>query len=99
MNPHSLEKIEAWEEEGTRNSKKQARELRHGAFSAYLQQVCIAKQLAMSFLKFPSAKVHTLLEHWAEYMRSPDHAKEKARAQKLDPGNAEAVRKNNASQN
>ena len=92
MNRHSLEKIEAWEEEGTRTSKKQAKSLRHGAFAAYLQQECIAKQLAMSFLRFPSATVHTLLQHWAEYMKSADHAKEKARAQTLDPGNAEAVR-------
>jgi hypothetical protein len=92
MNPHSLEKIEAWEEEGTRSSKQQARNLRNGAFAAYLQQECIAKQLAMSFLKFPSATVHTLLQHWGEYTRSPEHAKEKARALRLDPGNVEAVR-------
>ena len=52
---------------------------------------CIAKQLAMSFLKFSSATVHTLLEHWAEYMMSPEHANEKTRAQRVDLSNAEAV--------
>ena len=46
----------------------------------------------MSFLKFPSATVHTLLQHWAEHMKSPEHAKEKERAQKRDSENAEAVR-------
>ena len=48
----------------------------------------------MAFLKFPcaSATVHTLLEDWAQYMRSPEHAREKARALKVDPGNAKAVR-------
>ena len=92
MNPHSLENIKAWEEEGTRSSKKQARDLRNGAFAAYLQQKCIAKQLAMSVLKFPSAAVHALLQHWAEYMKSPGHTKEKARARRLDPSNKEAVR-------
>ena len=89
MNPSTLEKIQAWEEENTRGCKKQARDLRNGAFAAYLQQECIAKQLAMSFLKFPAATAHTLLQHWAEYMRSPEHAK--VRAQKLNAGNAQAV--------
>ena len=37
MKPHSLEKIKAWEKEDTRGSKKEARNLRNGAFAAYLQ--------------------------------------------------------------
>ena len=45
----------------------------------------------MSFLKFPFAMVHTLLQGWVEYMKSPEHAAEKARAQKLDTGDAKAV--------
>ena len=36
--------------------------------------------------------VRTLLQEWAEYMRSPEHAQEKARALRLDPRNTEAVR-------
>ena len=71
-------------------AEKQARDLRNGAFGAYLQQGCIAKQLALSFLKF-SAAVDTMLLHWADYMRSEEHAKEKARAQKADAGDAESV--------
>ena len=43
----------------------------------------------MSFLKFPSATVDTLLQDWVEYMKSPEHAKEKARAQKVDSDNEE----------
>ena len=51
----------------------------------------MAKQLAMSFLKFPFAMVHTLLQGWVEYMKSPEHETEKARAQRLDTGDAKAV--------
>ena len=80
MNPETLGNIEAWEQEGTRSSNNEARGLRHGAFAAYLKQECIAKQLAMSFLKFPAAMVYTLLQDWAKYMRSPEHAKERSRA-------------------
>ena len=35
--------------------------------------------------------VNTLLESWAQYLESPEYRKEKARAQKLDESNAEAV--------
>ena len=91
MIPKTSDKIKKWEDEGTRSSKKEAKNLRNGAFAAYLQQECIAKQLAMSFLKFPSETVHTLLLHWAQHMQSEAHAHEKQRAQKLDEENAEAV--------
>ena len=77
MMKHSSDKIKAWEEEDTRSSNKQAKELRNGAWAAYLQQTCIAKQLAMSFLKFPSTMVRTLLQEWAEYMKSPEYDKGK----------------------
>ena len=90
MNDISLQKIRAWEEENNRGSKK-TKDLRNGAWAAYLRKECIAKQLAMSFLKFPFAMVHTLLQGWVEYMKSPEHAAEKARAQKLDTGDAKAV--------
>ena len=36
--------------------------------------------------------VRTLLQDWAEYMRSPEHAQEEARALRLTPGNTEALR-------
>ena len=35
--------------------------------------------------------VNTLLESWAQYLESPECLQEKARAQKLDETNAEAV--------
>ena len=38
-----------------------------------------------------AAAVHTLLQDWADYMKSPAHAQEKARALKLDRSNATAV--------
>ena len=69
MNDISLQKIRAWEEENNRGSKK-TKDLRNGAWVAYLRKECIAKQLAMSFLKFPFAMVHTLLQGWVEYMKS-----------------------------
>ena len=53
------------------------------------------KQLAIAFLKHPAAMVNTLLEWWAQYLESPEYLQEKARAQKLDETNAEAVDEKN----
>ena len=39
--------------------------------------------------------VNTLLESWAQYLDAPQYLKEKARAQKLDEANAEAVNEKN----
>ena len=33
-----------------------------------------------------------MLYNWAQYMKSPEHMREKNRAERLDPDNAEAVR-------
>jgi hypothetical protein len=84
-------RIETLKEENTRESKKKARELLNGAFKAFLQQECMNSQLALALLKHPTAMVNTLLESWAEYLESPAYMEEKARAQKLDETNAEAV--------
>ena len=46
----------------------------------------------MYFLKFPITMVRTLLEEWADYMKSPEYAKEKVRAQRLEPRNQTAMR-------
>ena len=92
MKRKTLKKINGWEKEGTRASKRDANKLRNGAFAVYLREECIAKQLAMSFLKFPSTRIHDLLYNWAQYMKSPEHMREKNRAERLDPDNAEAVR-------
>ena len=48
-------------------------------------------QLALALLKHPTAMVNTLLESWAEYLESDEYLKEKARAQKHDDTNEEAV--------
>ena len=63
----------------------------NGAFKAFLQQECMNPQLALALLKHPTAMVNTLLESWAEYLESDEYLKEKARAQKHDDTNEEAV--------
>ena len=63
----------------------------NGAFKAFLQQECMNVQLALALLRHPTAMVDTLLESWAEYLESPQYLNEKARSQKLDKTNAEAV--------
>ena len=65
--------------------------MRNGAFKAFLQQECTNAQLALALLKHPIATVNTLLDHWAQYLKSPEYQQEKARAQKLDENNADAV--------
>ena len=91
MAPQTREKIEAWQKQDTRASKQSARNLQNGAFKVFLHQECTNKQLAIAFLKHPAAMVNTLLEWWAQYLESPEYLQEKARAQKLDESNAEAV--------
>ena len=63
----------------------------NGAFKAYLHQECMNVQLALALLRHPTAMVNTLLESWAEYLDSDEYLKEKARAQKHDDTNEEAV--------
>ena len=83
---------EALKEENTRASKKKANNLLNGAFKTFLQQECINSQLAIALLKHPPATVDTLLESWAVYLESSTYKEEKARAQKLDETNEEAVK-------
>ena len=63
----------------------------NGAFKAFLQQECMNAQLALALLKHPTAMVNTLLESWALYLESSEYKEEKARAQKVDETNSEAV--------
>merc|ERR1712242_105917 len=90
MNDHTRERIEALQAQNTRESKHKAGDLRNGAFAAYLVQTSIHKQLALACLKSPSATVHTLLQAWTQYMRAPEHEKEKARSQRINPEDEEA---------
>ena len=91
MNDHAREKIEALGIQNTRQSKHKAEDLRNSAFAAYLVQTSFHKQSALACLKSPSATVHTLLQAWTRYMRSPEHEKEKARSQRINPEDEEAV--------
>jgi hypothetical protein len=91
MNENTRKRIHTWRDENTRESKKNANQLRNGAFKAFLQQECMNVQFALALLKHPTAMVNTLLEAWAQYLESPEYLKEKARSQKLDESNAEAV--------
>ena len=91
MRSTTRQNIDALKEENTRGSKKKVRDLLNGAFKAYLHQECMNVQLALALLRHPTAMVNTLLESWAEYLESSEYLEEKARAQKLDETNAEAV--------
>ena len=91
MNDHTRYRIDTLEHEDTRRSKKAATRLRNGAFAAYLEQTSIHKQLALACIKCPSATVHTLLQAWIKYMRSPEHEKEKSRSRKINSDDEEAV--------
>ena len=91
MNKHTREKIEEWRKQNTHESKKKARDLEHGAFSAYLQQECFNTQLAIALVKHPTATLHSLLESWAKYLESPEYLKERARARKVRVSDAEAT--------
>ena len=55
MNAHTRDRIDALEDEDTRRGNKAARDLRNGAFGAYLQQTSIHKQLALACVKHPYA--------------------------------------------
>ena len=91
MHPETRQRIETWKEEDTRESKRKARELTNGAFKAFLQQTCMNVQLALALLKHPTATVNTLLDELRQYLQSPQYQQEKARAQKPDENNADAV--------
>ena len=91
MREHTRQKIEGWLEQNTRESKKKARDLHHGAFQAYLQQECMNKQLALALLKHPKAMLNSLLEAWAQYLESPQYLQERERSRKQDESNQEAM--------
>ena len=84
MNPKTRKKIAKWIKQGTRESNKEARKFAHGAFGAFLQQVCMNKQLAYALLKRPTAMVNTLLESWARYLASPQYHQETRSAPMVD---------------
>ena len=93
MNSETRKQIAKWMKQNTRETKKKARKLAHGAFGAFLQQECMNKQLADALLKHPTAMVNTLLESWAQYLDSPQYQQETRRAQIVDKTNRRAVKK------
>ena len=75
-------KVEKWLAEDTRESKRKARQLKNGAWKAHLTTLYgpRSRQLAMAFLKCPTAMVDTLLSQWREYNDSPEYKSERDRA-------------------
>lgn len=91
MHRETVLKIEQFIEKNTRTSKKQAKDLKNGAFKVYCREDCISHQLAMIFLQHPATAIHILLAAWAKYMQSPEYAAEKARSGRVDEADALAV--------
>ena len=78
MHQHTRQRIETWNEENTRESKKKANQLQNGAFKAFLHQECLNMHLALALLKHPTATVNTLLDELRQYLQSPQYQQEKA---------------------
>jgi len=73
------------EEEGNRRDKKRKlREYKRGAFKAEVRNTCLSFQLALGLLQHPPGSIHTLLEHWRQYMNSAGYQAEKERSRKVD---------------
>ena len=91
MHHFTRERIKSLQDQNSRKSKHKARDLRNGAFAAYLMQTAIHKQLALACLKSATATVHTLLQAWSEYMQSTEHEKEKQRSRLIKPEDEEGI--------
>ena len=72
-------------QENTRQSKKDARALKNGAFKKFVSTECIHMQLAMGLLRAPPDAMHMVLEKWSEYMKSEEHAVQVNRSRKGVP--------------
>jgi hypothetical protein len=69
MKDKTKQKILQLERDATPKSKKEAKELRRGAFKAFLGQQCDHKrQLAMLFLIYPQSACDEILKIWTNYM-------------------------------
>ena len=91
MHQHSIDKVQEWRKQDTRNSKKSARDFLRGAWRQHVETTCGSFQLTMLFLTYPAATVKTLLQAHATYMSSPQHEEEVQRASELDKTNEAAV--------
>ena len=84
--------ITSWTTENTRKTRKQAHNLRRGAFKAMQHQECNhMRQLAMMFLRFPASQCDQLVSAWTAYMTTPEYQREVNRSSKVDPNNVQAM--------
>ena len=60
--------------DGSRASKKRARQLKRGVFQVHLQRTFGRPELAKAFVKVPCVQVETVFRAWEEYRRSPEYA-------------------------
>jgi len=83
--------IATLEKEGSRVSKKRARDLLNGAFKVYLRDVCGIRKVAIELLRNPTKDLERILWKWAQYMNSPEYHKELDRSRQIiDEYSAEA---------
>jgi hypothetical protein len=71
------EQVAKWRREGTRESKKKASHLINGAWKAELSERYGRFQLAIAFMKHPTATIDTLLQSWSMYMSSPKYRRQR----------------------
>ncbi len=75
------EQVAKWRRKGTRESKKKASHLINGAWKAELSERYGRFQLAIAFMKHPTATIDTLLQSWSMYMSSPKYRCQRERSQ------------------
>ena len=93
MKSKTKQKILQLESDASRRSKQEARELRRGAFKAYLAQECIHKrQLAMMFLIYPVSACDEILKVWANYMTDDAYTREVKRSKKTSAEDIAALK-------
>ena len=71
------EQVAKWRRKGTRQSKKKASDLINGAWKAELSERYGRFQLAIAFMKHPTATIDTLLQSWSMYMSSPKYRRQR----------------------
>ena len=98
MRLKTQKKILELEGEGSRTSKRQAREKKRSAYKAYLHQEatthgnCLGfRQLAIMFLIYPVKLSDQLVQCWVAYMTTEEYRTEVHRSQKVDDHDTEAV--------
>jgi len=92
MKDKTKQKILQLERDATPKSKKEAKELRRGAFKAFLGQQCDHKrQLAMLFLIYPQSACDEILKIWANYMTDEAYELEVKRSTTISAEDTQAL--------